>query len=76
MTLGSLQRNDLAQSRMTALTLMRVKRHLPEHLRDPGLSPAAIEQAVGIQRHVAFQPRVSRTVRDVAARMAGTAVRG
>lgn len=48
MTLGSLQRNDLAQSRMKALTLMRVKRHLLEHLRDPELSPAGIEQAMGI----------------------------
>lgn len=48
MTLGSLQRNDLAQSRMKALTLTRVKRHLLEHLHDPDLNPMLIEQAIGI----------------------------
>ena len=38
MTLGGMQRNDLAQSRMKALTLTRVKRHLVEHLHDPELA--------------------------------------
>nr|WP_264161829.1 hypothetical protein [Burkholderia anthina] len=33
---------------MKALTLMCVKRHLLAHLRDPALSPAAVEQAMGI----------------------------
>ncbi|PRX32882.1 AraC family transcriptional regulator [Paraburkholderia sp. BL18I3N2] len=48
MTLGNLQRNDFTQSRMKALTLTRVKRHLLEHLRDPELNPLMIEQAIGI----------------------------
>jgi AraC-like DNA-binding protein len=48
MTLGNLRRNDVAQSRMKALTLTRVKRHLLEHLRDPDLNPTLIEQAIGI----------------------------
>ncbi|WP_321881156.1 helix-turn-helix domain-containing protein [Paraburkholderia bannensis] len=48
MTLGNLQRNDVAQSRTKELTLTRVKCHLLEHLRDPELSPFMIEQAVGI----------------------------
>ncbi len=48
MTIGSLQRNDVAQSRMKALTLTRVKRHLLEHLRDPELNPTMVEQATGI----------------------------
>ena len=38
MTLGGMQRNDLAQSRMKALTLTRVKRHLVEHPHDPELA--------------------------------------
>ncbi|MFM0060216.1 helix-turn-helix domain-containing protein [Paraburkholderia phytofirmans] len=48
MTLGNLQRNDVVQSRMKALTLTRVKRHLLEHLRDPELNPMMIERAIGI----------------------------
>lgn len=48
MTLGGLQRNDITQSRMKALTLTRVKRYLLEHLRDPELNPLMIEQAIGI----------------------------
>ncbi|AXF26125.1 AraC family transcriptional regulator [Burkholderia pyrrocinia] len=48
MTVGSLQRNDLAQSRMKALTLIRVKRYLLERLRDPELNPLMIEHAMGI----------------------------
>lgn len=48
MTLGGMQRNDLAQSRMKALTLTRVKRHLVEHLHDPELSPMMIERSIGM----------------------------
>lgn len=48
MTLGGMQRNDLAQSRMKALTLTRVKRHLLEHLHDPELNPLMIERSIGI----------------------------
>ena len=47
MTLGGMQRNDLAQSRMKALTLTRVKRHLVEHLHDPELA-MMIERSIGM----------------------------
>lgn len=48
MTLGNLQRNDIAQSRLKTLTLMRVKTFVLEHLRDPELNPHMVERAMGI----------------------------
>ncbi|GAB3626190.1 AraC family transcriptional regulator [Pandoraea terrae] len=48
MTLGSLQRNDIAQSRLKVLTLLRVKGFVLEHLQDPELGPQMVERAMGI----------------------------
>ncbi|HEF5870457.1 TPA: helix-turn-helix domain-containing protein [Burkholderia cenocepacia] len=48
MTLGNLQRNDVAQSRLKAMTLMRAKSFVLEHLQNPELNPLMVEQAMGI----------------------------
>lgn len=48
MTVGSLQRNDIAQSRLKVLTLLRVKGFIQEHLQDPELRPQMVERAIGI----------------------------
>lgn len=48
MTLGSLQRNDLAQSRLKVLTLLRVKGFIQEHLQNPELRPQMVEQSIGV----------------------------
>lgn len=48
MTLGNLQQNDIVQSRLKAMTLMRAKRFVLEHLQDPELNPDKVERAIGV----------------------------
>lgn len=48
MTLGKLKSNDLVQSRVKTLTLMRVKAQINTQLGNPGLDARTVAEAVGL----------------------------
>lgn len=68
MTMGSLRRNDATQSRLKAVTLMRVKKFVRENLQMPELNPQMIEQATGLSsRYInrLFEPENTSLMRYV-----------